>query len=159
MVATLTALTLIAFAQKKPIDIDTPAIKAMYPKINRACEAKDMRTIGRMISGSFVEESPKHQKLNKAQFLKKLRAEFGPMSKIKMDLVPLDVQVKDGTATVEVRYTVTGKTADKSGQHSMRSEGSETHRWKKSGRTWTLGHINEHEWTVTMDGRVVQHEP
>lgn len=159
MVATITALTFVALSQKKHIDVDTPAIKALYPKINRACEQKDMRTIDRMLSRSFVEETPMHKKLNKTQFLGKLKQEFGPVTKVKMNLMPLDVQVKNGVATVEVRYTMTGKMTDKAGQHAVRSEGSETHGWKKMGRSWMCSYIKEHEWTYMVDGRVVQHEP
>jgi ketosteroid isomerase-like protein len=159
MVATLTALTFIALAQKKHIDVDTPAIRAMYPRIDRACERKDFRAVSSMLTSDFVEETPTHKKYNKRQFLNKIREEFGSTQKVKMRLVPLSVQVSGRAATVEVRYTMTGKVVDKTGQHSMRVEGSETHRWRKSGRHWMCGYIKEHEFSVSMDGRVVQHEP
>jgi len=154
-----TAFALILLIQGKPVDKDTAAIRAMYPRIDRIFVHKDWRDAARIIAADYTEDTADHHKENKKSFLKEKIQGTAGWYDTKSDVEPVSIAIAGGKATVEVRYVVTSKFKDKSGKHSLKFEGSEVHRWKKYKGHWLLGYIKEHEYSLTIDGKVVQHAP
>ena len=149
----------IATPQRHAKAPDTSAIRALYPRIDRMFERKDWKDCSRMMADNYVEDSADHRKINKRTFMKEHIAAFKPMYDIHSDVRPIDIKMEGRTATVECRYVVKAKFKDKKGPHDFRFEGSEVHRWRKEGRQWLLGYIKEHEYSVSVDNKVVQHAP
>lgn len=154
---TLSALLVLSLQHKKPID--TPPIRALYPRIEKLFTAKDWRAVGKMLAPTFLEESPTHKKTGKAAFLKGHASQFAPLEEIKMKITPGDIKIVGNRATVEERYWITAKYKDKTGAHSMRSEGSEMDVWLKTRAGWVAGYVKEHDSSFAVDGKVVQHAP
>ena len=159
MLATTLFVFCLLTTQHKPADQDTAAVRAMYPRIDRIFVHKDWKDAGRIIANDYSEDTADHHKENKKQFLKEKIAGTASWYDVKSDAQPISIDLSGKTANVEVRYVVTAKFKDKAGKHGIRFEGSEVHRWRKTGRQWLLAYIKEHEYTVTIDGKVVQHAP
>ena len=145
--------------QHKPADKDTASVRAMYPRIERIFVHKDWRDAARIIADDYTEDTADHKKENKKSFLAEKKAATAGWHDVKADVQPVSIEIAGGKATVEVRYLVTAKFNDKAGKHSIRFEGSEVHRWRKTHGHWLLAYIKEHEYSVTIDGKVVQHAP
>lgn len=159
MLLALSLAYTMAFIQQGHRPDDAASIRALYPKIDRIFETKDWRAASNMIASDYTEDSADHRKINKQTFMKEHIAAFKPMYDIKADVEPLDIQTQGKTATVEVRYTMTAKFKDPKGVHAFKFDGSEVHRWRHERAGWKLGYVKEHDWTVTVDGKVVQHAP
>ena len=137
----------------------TASVRALYPKIDQIFEKNDWNAASRMIAPNYVEDTADHRKIDKKTFMKEHIEGFKPMYDVMSSVKPIDIQTDGRTATVEVRYVVTSKFKDKKGPHSFKFEGSELHRWRKEHGQWLLGYIKEHDWTMSVDGKITQHAP
>lgn len=145
--------------QRSASDIQEASIRALYPRMERAYEAKNWRAIDRAMTRDFVNETPDHKKVGRAALLKSQRQAFASFNKLKVEIDPLSVVVNGRRATVECRYSLSGRFNDKRGAHSIKVEGSEADIFRKVGGRWLLAYIREHDSSTMVDGRVVEHSP
>lgn len=140
-------------------DVQLNALRSTYSAFVRAFERKDWGFVGHNMTATFVERTPSHQVIAKSAFMKGHEAAFKPLSKIKMNAQMMDTKLSGNEGTVECRWDLTAEMRDKSGKHAYRMEGSELHQWLRSRGRWLWAGTNVHDFSVSVDGKVVQHEP
>jgi|SRR5579885_498386 len=141
---------------KKAVAVDEEAaIRATGAKVKRSFETKNYSLFRSLLTSNFQQEMPNHQMLNVRQTMAQMRKSLDPLSDIKCTLDLQTIKVDGRSATVEDRFTMTGK----AGKHSMRVEGSETVSLKKTGGQWLAYYDKLHDQSVAMDGHIVSHMP
>lgn len=133
------------------------AIRALYPQVSRAIEAKDPVALGRFLAPSWYLVDPTSGKVSRNDALAEFGRQYQPFTKIK-DVYKVTRVTREG-ATLVAEYTETMRAVASDGHrdHNVLVVNKGIDSWKRFGVTWKMTSSALVETTVTVDGTVMQH--